>query len=105
LAFKRARSFFYTEAMKPIVVKEYMPGANVTSDEGIMDYIMATSYQNWHASCTCRMGQTSDPMAVVDTHAKVIGVKGLRVVDASSFALLPPGHPQSTVCEYFLLPS
>jgi choline dehydrogenase-like flavoprotein len=39
---------------------------------------------------------------VVDTHAKVIGVKGLRVVDASSFALLPPGHPQSMVCEYIL---
>lgn len=46
------------------------------------------------------MGKTSDPMAVVDSHAKVIGVENLRVVDASSFALLPPGHPLATVCEY-----
>lgn len=38
-------------------------------------------------------------MAVVDSRARVIGVNGLRVVDASSFALLPPGHPQSTVCK------
>lgn len=86
--------------MKPIVIEEYMPGANVTSDEGILDYIMQSSYQNWHASCTCRMGKVDDPMAVVDTHAKVIGVDALRVVDASSFAVLPPGHPQSTVCKY-----
>ena len=34
---------------------------------------------------------------VVDSKARVIGVKGLRVVDVSAFALLPPGHPQSTV--------
>lgn len=38
-------------------------------------------------------------MAVVDSQARVIGVRGLRVVDASSFALLPPGHPESTVCK------
>ncbi|KAB5554439.1 hypothetical protein GE09DRAFT_1120977 [Coniochaeta sp. 2T2.1] len=30
-------------------------------------------------------------------HTRVIGVTGLRVVDVSSFALLTPGHPQSTV--------
>jgi choline dehydrogenase len=36
-------------------------------------------------------------MAVVDKDARVVGVEGLRVVDTSSFALLPPGHPQSTV--------
>lgn len=45
------------------------------------------------------MGKRSDPMAVVDSRARVIGVQNLRVVDAASFALLPPGHPQSTVCE------
>jgi choline dehydrogenase len=51
----------------------------------------------WHPACTCKMGKSSDPMAVVDSKAKVFGVTGLRVVDASAFALLPPGHPQSTV--------
>jgi len=52
-AFKRARSFFDTEAMRPIIIRESMPEANVTSDEGILEYIMAGTYQNWHASCTC----------------------------------------------------
>jgi choline dehydrogenase len=47
------------------------------------------------------MGRTDDAMAVVDLKARVIGVQALRLVDASSFALLPPGHPQNTVwtCE------
>jgi choline dehydrogenase len=102
-AFKRARSFFKTKAMASVVVEEVMPGANVTSDKDILQYIMKSSYQNWHASCTCRMGKKDDPMTVVDSRARVIGVKGLRVVDASSFALLPPGHPQSTVCMFMFV--
>jgi choline dehydrogenase len=38
-------------------------------------------------------------MAVIDSQARVIGVHNLRVVDASSFPLLPPGHPTSTICK------
>lgn len=49
------------------------------------------------------MGAESDPKAVLDSHARVYGVEGLRVVDASSFALLPPGHPQSVVCKASIL--
>ena len=45
------------------------------------------------------MGCKSNPQAVVDTHGKVFGVSSLRVVDASTFPLLPPGHCQATVCE------
>jgi len=44
-----------------------------------------------------KMGKSSDPMAVVDSKARVFGVQGLRVVDASAFPLLVPGHPQSTI--------
>ena len=51
------------------------------------------------------MGRSDDVNAVVDNHAKVIGVEGLRVVDASAFPLLPPGHPQATVCELSPPPS
>jgi choline dehydrogenase-like flavoprotein len=46
------------------------------------------------------MGVETDSMAVVDSHARVYGVQGLRVVDASAFPLLPPGHPQSTICKF-----
>ena len=43
------------------------------------------------------VGTRNDRMAVVDTTARVYGVHSLRVVDASIFPLLPPGHPTSTV--------
>lgn len=38
-----------------------------------------------------------DPMAVVDSQARVFGVEGLRVVDASSFPFALPANPQGTV--------
>jgi 5-(hydroxymethyl)furfural/furfural oxidase len=43
----------------------------------------------WHASCTCRMGDNDDSMAVTDPSGRVRGVDGLRVVDASIFPVLP----------------
>lgn len=36
-----------------------------------------------HQTGSCRMGLSSDPMAVVDPRLKVHGVKGLRIADAS----------------------
>ncbi|KXX79350.1 Versicolorin B synthase [Madurella mycetomatis] len=96
--YKRLRAAFASEAMRPVLLgNEYFPGAEVETDEEILETIRETVMTIWHAACTCRMGKPDDPMAVVDKDAKVIGVRGLRVVDASSFALLPPGHPQSTV--------
>lgn len=43
------------------------------------------------------MGRRNDSMAVVDSKARVIGVTGLRVVDASVFPFLVLGQPQATV--------
>ena len=36
-----------------------------------------------HASSTCRMGDPSAPTTVVDPECRVLGVDGLRVIDAS----------------------
>jgi len=46
-----------------------------------------------------KMGQDNDPMAVIDSKARVYGVTGLRVVDASAFPILTPGHPEATICK------
>lgn len=97
--YKRLRQVFATKSMSEVLIDatEYFPGPKVQTDAEILRVIRDTVMTVWHASCTCRMGKVSDKTAVVDKDAKVIGVKGLRVVDASSFAMLPPGHPQSTV--------
>ena len=36
-----------------------------------------------HISGTCKMGSSSDTMAVVDQHGRVHGFQGLRIVDGS----------------------
>ena len=45
------------------------------------------------------MGGANSSNAVVDSKGRVYGVQALRIVDSSTFPLLPPGHPQATVCE------
>ena len=102
--FRRARAFWQTEAMRSFTIgssdDEAFPGLQIQTDAQIEDIIRRSLSTIYHAACTCAMGRSDDVNAVVDKHAKVIGVEGLRVVDASAFPFLPPGHPQATVCKY-----
>ncbi|KAL4933704.1 GMC family oxidoreductase [Aspergillus undulatus] len=93
-ALKRARAAF--NATSITIGDEHRPGPGVQTDEEILAFIRSTIVPVWHAAGTCKMGEESDPDAVVDANARVLGVQGLRVVDASIFPTLPPGHPQST---------
>ena len=45
------------------------------------------------------MGKKGDKNAVVDTKGRVFGAQRLRVIDASVFPELPPGHLLATVCK------
>jgi choline dehydrogenase len=97
-AFKRVRQAWNSSAIAGIIAgPEITPGDAVTTDAQILDFIRSAVQPIWHASSTCAMGKTGDMNAVVDTKARVFGVKGLRVVDASAIPFSLPGHPQSTV--------
>jgi choline dehydrogenase-like flavoprotein len=98
-ALKRTRAAFATRAMSGVLTSpdEFYPGSAVRTDAQILQFVRDNLVPIYHASGTCRMGRAGDPNAVVDARARVIGVSNLRVVDSSSFALLPPGHPQSLV--------
>jgi choline dehydrogenase len=53
-------------------------------DAGALDdWMFAECSDAQHASGTCRMGAADDPRSVVDPECRVIGVSGLRVIDAS----------------------
>lgn len=52
-------------------------------------WIRSAVLGHWHASCTCRMGRADDPLAVTDSSARVLGVQGLRVADASIMPNVP----------------
>ncbi|TVY18013.1 Dehydrogenase patE [Lachnellula arida] len=97
-AFKRVRQLMNTDIMRSITVgSEVFPGLNVSSDAQILDHIKNDGTMVFHASGTCKMGVVGDPMAVVDSKARVFGTTRLRIVDAAAFPFLPPGHPQSTI--------
>ncbi|KAL3436390.1 hypothetical protein BDV09DRAFT_184327 [Aspergillus tetrazonus] len=96
--FKRIREIFASDGMAPVILgDEYYPGNGTQADTEILRFIQKNVMTLWHPSCTNKMGTKDDPAAVLDSKARVFGVGGLRVVDASSFPFLPPGHPQSTV--------
>ncbi|KAI4723985.1 putative choline dehydrogenase [Aureobasidium sp. EXF-10728] len=93
-AFKFARRLAATESLQQAIIgEEVFPGPGVSTDAEILEFLR----QSVHHSSMHRMGKANDSMAVVDAEAKVIGVSGLRVIDASAFALLPPGQPQATI--------
>ncbi len=57
--------------------------ADLVSDESLDNWMLRNAYTQHHISGTCKMGQASDGMAVVDQYCHVLGLDGLRVVDAS----------------------
>lgn len=57
--------------------------ADLTTDDGIKEYIRHHAETIYHPIGTCKIGEQTDPMAVVDAQLRVHGVNKLRVVDAS----------------------
>ena len=72
------------EAMREYVGELADPTeADIVSDDALDDWIMGAATTSHHVSGTCKMGPSSDPMAVVDQYGGVHGLEGLTVADAS----------------------
>ncbi len=56
---------------------------DLVSDEALDAWMLREAVTFSHISGTCKMGPSSDPMAVVDQFGRVYGLEGLRVADAS----------------------
>ena len=80
-AIRCSRHIIEQPAFDSLRGKELAPGADVQSDEAILDFVAREGESAYHPSCTCKMGY--DDRAVVDANLKVHGVENLRVVDAS----------------------
>lgn len=72
--------------------EELQPGIQIETDEQIDAWVKDNVESAYHPCGTCKMGPESDAMAVVDIQCRVIGLDGLRVVDASVFPTVTNGN-------------
>jgi choline dehydrogenase-like flavoprotein len=93
---KYSRKIMATEALQRTGATEIFPGAQVTSDEAILESLRGVTTTVWHPAGTCAM-MPREIGGVVDSELKVYGVENLRVVDASVMPILPAAHMQATV--------
>ncbi|KAJ7472722.1 hypothetical protein FB451DRAFT_1398918 [Mycena latifolia] len=67
---------------------QVFPDPDNGTNEEIEDHILEHVFGH-HACCTAAMGADDDPNAVLDGNFKVRGVENLRVVDISSWPIVP----------------
>ena len=86
------REIFAQSGFDPYRAEELQPGAAAKTDAELEHWIRAKCETIYHPVGTCKMGPSTDSMAVVDDKLLVHGVEGLRVVDASIMPTLVGGN-------------
>jgi choline dehydrogenase len=85
-----------TAPLAALIADELQPGAQLQSDEELLQDFRQRAGSVFHPVGTCAMG--NDPMrAVVDARLRVHGLVGLRVVDASVFPSITSGNTNAPV--------
>ncbi len=78
-----ARRLLASAPLAPYYEREDFPGPAVQSDDEFLAAATQRAQTTFHPGCTCRMGPSSNPLAVVDDQLRVHGLQCLRVIDAS----------------------
>jgi choline dehydrogenase len=94
-AIKLTRKIVSSPAMEKFEPEEFKPGIEFASDDDLAREAGNIGTTIFHPVGTCKMGPSSDNMAVVDERLKVRGVRGLRVVDASVMPTITSGNTNS----------
>ncbi len=87
-----ARALLHSDALLPYCLQDDFPPVSATSDDALLASARERGGTAWHFMGTCKMGQADDPEAVVDSELRVMGLEGLRVVDASVMPMMPSGN-------------
>jgi choline dehydrogenase len=88
---KLVRRIVNTPPMRDYVAGEHLPGEAVQSDDDWLAYCREVGDTVFHPTSTCSIGR------VVDGGLKVLGVEGLRVIDASVMPAVPSGNINAAV--------
>ena len=84
------------KALEPFRPVEYLPGTVADDDEaGLVKAAGEIGTTIFHPVGTAKMGLASDPMAVVDERLRILGLDGIRVVDASVMPTITSGNTNS----------
>jgi choline dehydrogenase len=75
--------------------EEFKPGVQFQTDEELARLAGDIATTIFHPVGTTKMGQDSDPMAVLDARMRVRGIRGLRVVDAGAMPTITSGNTNS----------
>ncbi|MGF6730900.1 choline dehydrogenase [Paraburkholderia youngii] len=94
-ALRLTRRIVAAPALARYQPREILPGSQYQTEEELQQAAGAVGTTIFHPVGTCRMGTTDDPAAVVDNRLRVIGVEGLRVVDASVMPNITSGNTNS----------
>lgn len=92
-----SRKIGTTAPLNKLIHSELNPGEGNDSDEALLASVKASLDTYHHPTSTAPMGRPGDARAVVDLEARIIGVQGLRVVDASIFPDVPSVATNITV--------
>ena len=95
IAARKARELGSQDALTPFRVEELNPGAGVTEDEDLREYVRLATGPFFHLAGTCAIG--TDERAVVDPELRVHGIDGLRVADASVMPSVAGANTNATV--------
>lgn len=82
--------------IEKVIVPDIDVDALQRSPNVLRSWIVENACGSWHASGTCRMGDPADRGTVVDPNGRVVGVDGLRVVDASIMPSVISGNTMLT---------
>jgi len=80
---KLLRRVLGSPALSGSGANEVIPGPAVQSDDELLQYIYERLGTAYHPVGTCRMGDPADPMTVVDSNLRVIGLENVLIADAS----------------------
>jgi choline dehydrogenase-like flavoprotein len=92
-AIRVTRKLMRQNAMAPFAPEEYLPGPAVGDDEvSLAKAAGDIGTTIFHPVGTVKMGLESDPSAVTDERLRVMGLAGLRVIDASVMPTITSGN-------------
>ncbi|CAN7549927.1 GMC family oxidoreductase N-terminal domain-containing protein [Trinickia sp. LjRoot230] len=94
-ALRLTRRIVASPALARYAPQEILPGVEFQTEEELVKAAGAVGTTIFHPVGTCRMGVANDPGAVVDARLRVMGVTGLRVVDASVMPTITSGNTNS----------